>query len=247
MKFLTGGDADAKPASPGQRPGMIRCESVADCDSPDERSAFSMNRFTREKSIFYITSVSCLASISIIAMYFEFPISFLFPSFYKFDFSTYPVIVGTFAMGPVAGISIQLIKDLIHMLISNNSMGVGQLADFLVSLTYILPAGLIYKKYHTKKGAIAATTISTVIASISGAVLNYVLLIPLFALVFNAPIEAFIQQGTAIFKYITDLKTFVIFATLPFNVLKFGVVSILTILTYKRISPLFKFIYKEKS
>lgn len=148
-------------------------------------------------------------------------------------------------MGPIAGVTIQLIKDLLHLIISNDTMGVGELADFLVCITYILPAGIIYKMHHTKKGAVTASIAATAIASISGAILNYLLFIPLFAFVFKAPIDAFVSQGNAIFKYITDLKTLVIFATLPFNLLKFGAISALTILTYKHVSPLFKMICKK--
>ncbi len=203
-----------------------------------------MKRISRSKSIFYITRVSLLASISIVLMYFETPLP-IFPEFYKIDFSAYPVLIGTFAMGPVAGVTIQFIKDIVHLLISNTSMGVGQLADFIVGVTYILPAGIIYHKLHTKKGAVIGTVTGTVMAVLSGCLLNYFVFIPLFAKVFNVPVSAFVGMGNSISKYIVDLRTFVIFATLPFNILKFCIISSITLLTYKKISPIICMLKKD--
>lgn len=204
-----------------------------------------MQKNNRNKSVFYITRVSCLSAVAAIVMLLEFSLP-IFPGFYKLDFSTFPVIIGSFAMGPVAGVTIQLIKDLIHMFISNDSMGIGQLADFVVSSSYIIPAGLIYKYVHTKKGAVLGCAAGTVTATITGALFNYYVLIPFYVLLTPFSLEDIVSMGTKVTGSIKDLKTLIIFATVPFNLLKFGVISLLTMLTYKKVSPFFKMIRNQK-
>lgn len=195
-----------------------------------------MNFFnSRSKSTFFITRVAVLAAIATILMLFEMPLP-IFPSFYKIDISSVPVIIGTFTMGPIAGLCIQLIKDLLNLLTNSASLGVGQLADFLVCGSYIVTAGLIYGKIKTKKTSIIAMIAGTILASIVGCFLNYYVLIPFFAYLFKTPISAFIALGSAINPAVKDLKTLVIFCTLPFNILKFSLISIITFFVYKRLS-----------
>jgi len=176
-----------------------------------------------------------LAALATILMFFELPLP-IFPSFYKIDISEVPVIIGTFTMGPIAGLCIQLIKDLLNFLTNSSTGGVGQLADFAVSASFIIPAGLIYGKMKTKKASIIAMCIGTISASIVGTILNYYVLLPLFAYLFKTPISVFIAFGTAIIPAVTDLKTLVIYCTLPFNIFKFTLVSLITFFVYKRLS-----------
>jgi riboflavin transporter FmnP len=203
-----------------------------------------MQKNNRNKSVFYITRVACLSAIAIIVMFLEFTLP-IFPGFYKLDFSTFPIIVGTFAMGPIAGVTIQFIKDLVHLLVSNQSMGIGLMADFAIGSAYILSAGIIYKRLHTKKGALLGCIAGTFAATIVGAFFNYYVLIPLYVLLTPYSLEDIISMGTKVTGSIKDLKTLIMFATVPFNLLKFGVISLLTMLTYKKVSPFFKMIRKE--
>ena len=169
----------------------------------------------------------------------------IFPWFYKFDFSTIPVIIGTFAMGPLAGVTIQLIKDIANMLISSDSAGIGQLADFVIGSAYIIPAGIIYKHIHTQKGALIGCTVGTITATIAASLFNYYVLIPVYAIATGYTIADIVSIGTNITRLIKDLKTLILFATVPFNIMKFSVISLITMLTYKKVSPLLKLIRKN--
>mgnify|MGYP000284904119 FL=1 len=92
-----------------------------------------------------------LAALSAVLMFFEFPLGFIAPSFYEFDFSEVPVLVGTFSMGPIAGVVIEFVKILVKFLIKGTSTGgVGELANFLIGCSFILPAGFIYKYKKSK-------------------------------------------------------------------------------------------------
>ena len=228
-------------------------KAVADTESFRSRPLQSgwkecifMQKFTRQKSAFYITRIGALAAISTILFFIEFPLG-IFPAFYQIDLSTYPVLLGTFALGPIAGLIILFIKDLIHFLVVGigATMGVGELSDFLISACYIIPAALIYRKIHSKKGAMLGMLTGLITASIIGSLLNYFVFIPLFAFVFAAPISAFVGQGSEKIGLIKDLRTLVVFATLPFNLIKFTLISILVTLTYKSVSPLLKMIEKD--
>ena len=104
-----------------------------------------------------------LAALSAVLMFFEFPLGFIAPSFYEFDFSEVPVLVGTFSMGPIAGVVIEFVKILVKFLIKGTSTGgVGELANFLIGCSFILPAGFIYKYKKTRVGAIVGMLTGTV-------------------------------------------------------------------------------------
>ena len=103
-----------------------------------------------------------------------------------------------------------------------------------------VPAGMIYKKYHTRESALAGMTVGTVFMTVIGCILNAYVLLPVYAKAFEMPIDALVAMGTAVNHSITSLSTFVIFAVAPFNLLKGGLVSFIVFLIYKKISPIFK-------
>ena len=103
-----------------------------------------------------------------------------------------------------------------------------------------VPAGMIYKKYHTRKSALAGMTVGTVFMTVIGCILNAYVLLPVYAKAFEMPIDALVAMGTAVNHSITSLSTFVIFAVAPFNLLKGVLVSFIVFLIYKKISPIFK-------
>lgn len=200
-----------------------------------------MNRETKNKmSVKMITQVGMLGAIAVVLMLFEIPLPFA-PSFYEIDFSEVPVLVGTFAMGPLAGILIELVKILLNLLINGTTTaGVGEVANFLIGISFCLPASLIYRKIHSKKGAIIGLTSGTIVMTAVGCFLNAYVLLPAYARAFEMPIDALVDMGTAINANITDLFTFVMFAVAPFNLLKGILVSLIVILIYKKISPILK-------
>lgn len=200
---------------------------------------------TREKSkerigVRGVVQIGMLSAIAIILMQFEVPLPFA-PPFYKIDFSEIPVLIGCFVMGPLAGAIVELIKVILNVVISGTTTGgVGDIANFLIGCAMCVPAGMIYKKYHTRKSALVGMSVGTVFMTVIGCILNVYVLLPVYAKAFEMPIDALVAMGTAVNHSITSLSTFVIFAVAPFNLLKGGLVSFIVFLIYKKISPIFK-------
>ncbi|MBR5115560.1 MAG: ECF transporter S component [Lachnospiraceae bacterium] len=180
------------------------------------------------------------SAISAILMILEIPVFFA-PSFYKFDFSELPALIGAFAFGPVAGVMIEFIKIVIKCLFKGTSSAfVGELANFVVGCSLILPASIIYLFRKNKKTAIAGCITGTLVMTVIGSVFNAVYLLPKFAQMFNMPLEAIVEMATAINPKITSISGLVIMAVAPLNLLKGGAVSLITILIYKKISGILK-------
>lgn len=184
--------------------------------------------------------IGMLAAISVVLMLFEIPLPFA-PSFYEIDFSEVPVLVGAFAMGPAAGVAIELVKILLNFVITGtDTAGVGELANFMIGCSLCLPAAMIYKKKKTKKSAFIGLVMGTVLMVIVGCVINAYVMLPVYAKAFGMPIDALVQMGTAVNPNITSLSSFVMFAVAPFNLLKAVLVSLVVLVIYKKISPVFK-------
>ena len=201
-----------------------------------------MNKETKNKmSVKMITQVGMLGAIAVVLMLFEIPLPFA-PSFYEIDFSEVPVMVGAFAMGPLAGVLIEFVKILLNLLINGTTTaGVGEFANFLIGIGFCLPASIIYRKMHSKKGAIIGLATGTLIMTAAGCFLNAYVLLPAYGKAFEMPIDALVGMGTAVNANITDLFTFVVFAVAPFNLLKGILVSLVVVLIYKKISPILKY------
>lgn len=188
-----------------------------------------------------LTTIAMLSAISTVLMLFEVPLGFA-PPFYKMDISELPVLIGCFALGPMAGVMIELIKIILNLLINGTqTVGVGEVANFIIGCSFVLPAAIIYKKKKTKSSAIIGLVVGTAALVIVGCILNAYVLLPVYSKGLGYPIEELIKMGTAVNKNITGLNTFVMFAVAPFNLLKGVIDSVLTLLLYKKISPILKF------
>lgn len=187
-----------------------------------------------------IAQIGMLSAIAVVLMLFEIPLPFA-PSFYEIDFSEVPVLVGCFAMGPAAGMLIELVKIVLNLLINGTiTAGVGEAANFLIGCALCVPAGMIYRAKKTRNGALAGMAAGTVLMTVIGCFLNAYVLLPVYAKAFHMPIDGLIEMGNAVNGSITTLTTFVIFAVAPFNLLKGVLVSLIVFLIYKKISPVFK-------
>ena len=187
-----------------------------------------------------IAQIGMLGAIATVLMIFEIPLPFA-PAFYKIDFSEVPVMIGCFAMGPVAGALIELVKIVLHFIISGTTTaGVGDAANFLIGCALVVPAGIIYRKKRTKAGAVAGMATGTIFMTIVGCFLNAYVLLPTYAKAFEMPIDALVGMGSAINHKITDLFSFVALAVAPFNLLKGLAVSLIVLLVYKKISPVLR-------
>lgn len=182
-----------------------------------------------------LTVIAILAAIAIV-LYLP-PLQIPIVLFYKLDFSNIPVLLGTFAMGPMTGMVILLLKSSVGLLFSS-SLGVGELADFLMGLAMLLPAGLIYRRQKSRRRAIIGMAVGAVAATIAGVLLNMYLLIPFYAAVFNMPVDSIIAMGQSLVPAIDTVWKLVFIITGPFNVLKWTAISVVGGLIYKPLSPI---------
>ena len=187
-----------------------------------------------------IALVGLFAAVSAVLMVLEVPVPFA-PPFYKIDLSELPILIITFAFGPVAGVMTEFIKILLKLIMKSTSTAfVGELANFSVGCTLILPAGIIYLSRKTKRMALIACVTGTLCMTLFGSTFNAVYLLPKFAQLFGMPLEAIVGMGTKINPSITSVETMALFAVAPLNLLKGTLDTMLTILLYKRLSPILK-------
>lgn len=181
-----------------------------------------------------LVKIGILSAIAVVLMFIEFPLP-LFPAFLKIDVSDLPALIGGFALGPVAGIFIELMKNILHILLKGTSTGgVGELANFLIGIGFVVPASVIYLMNKTKKGALWGMLAGTVVMGIFGAFANYYIIIPLYQKIM--PLDAIINMAAQANPGIVDVKTYVLYAVIPFNAIKSIIISALTLLLYKKVS-----------
>ena len=199
-----------------------------------KKGSFNVRQISSTNSL---VKISILSVVAYVIMLVEIPV-FFFPGFLKIDLSDLPALIGGLALGPVAGIMIELVKNILHFITKTETGGVGELANFLVGIALILPASILYIKYKSKNSAMIGILIGIVAMAVTGALANYYILLPFYAKMM--PIEEIIAWSSAANGAIVDMKTLILYAIVPFNVLKGIVVAILTSLLYKRISPILK-------
>ena len=160
--------------------------------------------------------IGVFSAVSFVLMLLEFPLPFA-PSFYKFDFSDMPALVGGFAAGPFAGVM-----------------------DFVVGTSFVLPATIIYRLHKSRKVALISCIVGTAFITLVGSLLNAFFLLPAYAVIYGCDISSFVEMGAAINPAITNITTFCLLAVAPFNLVKGIVDSVITFALYKHISPILK-------
>lgn len=199
----------------------------------------NVNTVYRRKSIdtSKLVKIGMLSAVSLVLMMFE--ISFpIFPFFLKMDLSDLPALIGTISMGPAAGVMIELIKNILH-LFKTSTAGVGELANFLVGIAFVVPIGVFYKKNRTLKSFVFGTVIGTILMIITACLFNYYILIPTFAKAFGTDIKEFVDIAHQITPAVVDLKTLILFAIAPFNLLKAIIVAPVGYFLCKVLKPIF--------
>ena len=192
----------------------------------------------KNTSLKYIAKIGILAAVASILMLFELPLWFA-PPFYELDFSELPILIGGFALGPVAAVLMELLKNLLNILINGTDTAfVGEFANFVTGCAFVLPAALMYRYRKTLKHAILGLVLGTVCLITVGSLMNYFVLIPAFSSLYGLSIDAIVAMGTKVNASITDLKSLIVFAVGPFNLIKAVSCSALTLLLYKRLSRL---------
>lgn len=195
-----------------------------------------MTTSKKKFTVHTITKIAILTAISAVVMLFEFPLPFA-PGFYELDLSEAVILMGGFAMGPVPAAIIELLKNLINILINGTSTAyIGELANFITGCAFVIPASLIYRYNKSIKGAIISLVVGTLALATIGSMLNYFVLIPTFSKFYHLPIEDIVSMGSAVNPLVVDLKTLVVFAVAPFNLVKGIICSVINLLLYKRVS-----------
>lgn len=185
-----------------------------------------------------IAKIAVLGAIAFLLMMFEIPLPFSVP-FYKLGFDEVAVLLAGFALGPVAGAITELLKILLNVIFQGTQTAyVGEFANLIMGWAFVLPSSIYYQKHKTREGAFKSLVIGSISLVIVGALANYFVMIPAFSYFYNLPIDAIIGMGTGIFSGVKDLFTFILFMTVPFNLVKGIVVSLVTALIYKRVSPI---------
>ena len=164
--------------------------------------------------------ISLLGAIAVVLMFIEFPVLPAFP-WLKMDLSELPVLMGAFAFGPVVGIVIEALKIVLHLLLKGTETGfVGELANFIVGVSLVVPASYIYNRNKSKKTAIIGMIVGTITMEVVAILANIYLLMPLFGMVYNAE----------------DTLKYVAAGLIPFNGIKALMVSVVTFAVYKKVS-----------
>lgn len=187
-----------------------------------------------KKSLGYAVKIAMLAAVSAVVMLLEVPIAF-----YRLDLSEAVVLIGGFALGPMAAAIIELIKNLLNLLLNGTvTAGVGELANFAMGCAFTVTASYIYKKNKTRKGALIGCCVGALALVAVALPLNKFFLIPAFCSAFHIDESTIVKMGAAVVPAIDSVGDLLIMLTAPFNVIKAVAATAVTLLVYKRLSPI---------
>ena len=191
----------------------------------------------------YVAYVGMFSAFAGALMLLEVPLFFA-PSFYKMDLSELPVLMCSFYLGPVAGVTTEFLKVVIKLLLKGTSTAfVGDFANFAVGCVLVIPASMLYHAKKSKRTAVLGMALGTLCMTVFGSAFNAVYLIPKFAQLFGMPVDVIVGMGTAINPKIVSVSTLALYAVAPFNLLKGVLDSVLTFFLYKRLEKVF---FKER-
>lgn len=180
-----------------------------------------------------LARIGIMGAIGFVLMMIDLPIAFIAPSFMKLDLSDVPALISGFAMGPVAGIGVQLVKNLLNVA-KTSTGGVGEISNFIVGSTYVIVATYLYRKNRTMKNAAIGLVMGVLAMSLIAMASNYYVVFPLYSKIM-IPMEKLVDFGRAINPRIDSLATMMLYSVLPFNLIKGSVNGIVTVLIYKRV------------
>jgi riboflavin transporter FmnP len=183
-----------------------------------------------------LTKIAILSALAWILMVLEFMLPFT-PPFLKMDFSDIPALLGAFALGPISGILIKFITNVLH-LSTSNSLYVGEIANFVIGAIFAGTAGLIYRYKKTRGGAVLGMIAGTLAMTVASVIANYYVMLPFYATVFHISMDDIVNMARQANALVKDVRTLIVFVFVPFNLIKGLSVSFITALFYKRISPI---------
>lgn len=201
-----------------------------------KQTNIKVKKFSNQK-IRMLTVTAILGAVAAVLQLLEFAIPIV-PSFIKMDFSDFPALLASFALGPWSGVGVCLIKNLVKLL-TTSSAGVGELSNFLLGCLMVVPAGLIYKRKKTRKAALIGTLIGVVCMTGMSLFTNYYIVYPVYAALI-IPMDLILQAYQAILPRVTTLWQALLIFNAPFTFVKGMLSVLLTFLTYKSLSPILK-------
>ncbi len=189
---------------------------------------------TRKNYLRTLTVTGILSALGAVLMVLEFPVPFM-PSFVKFDFSELPALLATFSMGPLSGVAVCLVKNLIHLPFTSTG-GVGELCNFLLGICFVLPAGILYRIRKNRRAALVGSLIGAAAMALCSLPLNYFVSYPVYTKFL--PLDAIIGMYQALLPGVDGLLQCLLIFNLPFTLLKGLVDTLLVFLIYKHLSPI---------
>ncbi len=193
----------------------------------------------QKQNLRFLTATAILGAVGFILMLLEFPLSFIIPSFIKFDFSELPALIAAFAYGPFYGVLVCLIKNLLHLFVTT-TMGVGELSNFVLGAIFVAIAGYIYKYHKDRNGAFIGCAIGSIVMAVVSVATNYFIVYPAFSLILNLPMEVIVGMYKALLPTADNLFKALIIFNLPFNFIKGLIITAICFLIYKKLSPILK-------
>lgn len=194
-----------------------------------------------------LTLAAMFGALAAILMLFELPILFTLP-FIKLDFSDIPVILGAYMLGPLWGAVIAFVKIALNFVLNGTTtVGIGELANLLFTLAYVLPAGIIYRFKRTKKGAVLSLIAGTLIASVSAVILDWFVVFPFYISVSSSlTMDAVIEMASDTNPLVNNAFTMMIFSVFPANLLKYTLASVITFFAYAPLRKLINSLSKPR-
>lgn len=181
-----------------------------------------------------LVKISILSAIGYILMFISVPLPMLFPEFLKIDISDLTALLGGIALGPMAGVTIAFLKNLLQFITGMSTTGgIGEFANFLIGGSFVFMVSYIYSKKRNVSGVIVGLISGIIVMTVVGCIANYFIILPFYATI-GWSIDAVVSMGAAINPAIDSKMSFVIWMIAPFNILKSGLMSLLTLPMYKK-------------
>jgi len=185
-----------------------------------------------------MAGVGMLTAVAVVLQYLEIVIPIM-PSFIKFDFSDLPALIGAFAYGPVAGIVIEFLKNLIHCAVSQSAT-IGELSNFILGAAFTATAGLIYLKGKTKRSALIGGIVGAIVMALVSIPSNYFVVYPVYYSVYGLPMEVVLSLYQAILPGVKNILQCLLIFNFPFTLVKGLISVVISMLIYKPLSPILK-------
>lgn len=199
-------------------------------------TALSSGKPINRTRVHKLTITAMLSAVAFVLMFLDFPIPFLIPPFVKMDFSELPALLAAFSLGPVYGVVVCLVKNLVHFITMTTTGGAGEICNFLLGACFAIPAGVIYQHMKTRKGALIGVLVGAVVMAVLSIPLNYYISYPVYTKFM--PIDAIINMYQQIRPSTNGLLECLIIFNAPFTLLKGLLTAALCFLVYKPLSPI---------